>query len=114
VPPGFRGFGAVPVSADNLLRIALIRESAHVLYMTEVKGKDERIKFTFKPDAPLQVENIQKLLMQYKDKMTFTAYGAPFLTYRYKKAGIIEKDAQQLLATTEELLEKMKEVLLST
>lgn len=105
-------FGAVPVSADNLLRIALIRESAHKLYMTEVKGRDERIKFTFKPDAPIQAENIQALLIQYKDKMSFTAYGAPFLTYRYKKTGIIEKDAQQLLSLTEELLDKMQKVLL--
>ncbi len=105
-------FGEVPVSAENLLRIALIREAAHKLYITEVKGKDERIKFTFKPDAPIQVENIQAFLMQYKDKMTFTAYGAPFLTYRYKKTGIVEKDAQILLSTTEELLERMQDVLM--
>ena len=105
-------FGAVPVSADNLLRIALIRESAHKLYMTEIKGKDERIKFTFKPDAQIRVENIPELLKLYKDKMTFTAYGAPFLTYRYKKTGIVDKDAQLLLSTTEKLLEKMQELLL--
>ena len=104
-------FGEVPVSADNLLRIALIRESAHKLYMTEIKGKDERIKFTFKPDAQIRVENIPELLKQYQDKMSFTAYGAPFLTYRYKKTGIVEKDAQLLLSTTEELLERMQELI---
>ena len=105
-------FGEVPVSADNLLRIALIRESAHKLYMTEIKGKDERIKFTFKPDAQIRVENIPELLKQYQDQMSFTAYGAPFLTYRYKKTGIVEKDAQLLLSTTEDLLERMQELLL--
>lgn len=35
-------FGEIPKSADNLLRIALVRVKAHRLYLTEVKGKMKR------------------------------------------------------------------------
>lgn len=105
-------FGKVPRSADNLLRISLIRVAAHKLYMTEIKGKDEKIKFTFKADAPLSGEAIEALLTKYRGQLTFTAYGAPFLTCHYKKTGIVDKDAELLLSTTEQWLDKMQEILL--
>lgn len=105
-------FGAVPRSAENLLRIALIRVQAQKLYMNDVKGKEERIQFTFHQEAQIKTEQIPELLKEYKGKLTFTAYGAPFLTYRFQKTGIIEKDAQLLLSITEELLEKMQKYLL--
>ena len=54
---------------------------------------------------------IPVLLRKYGDKLKFTAYGNPFFTYRYKKTGMIEKDAQLLLQFTEELLLEMKKIL---
>lgn len=104
-------FGAIPVSVDNLLRIALIRVAAHRLYMTELKGKNERIVFTFRPDAPIASQRIPDFMKPYGDRLRFTAYGNPFFTYKYKKCNVIEKDAQILLADTEGLLAAM-EVLL--
>ena len=101
-------FGEVPVSVENLLRIALIRVAAHRLYMTELKGKNERILFTFRPDAPIAPERIPGFMKPYGDKLRFTAYGNPFFTYKYKKSNVIEKDAQALLEDTEQLLEAMK------
>ncbi len=105
-------FGEVPKSADNLLRIALIRVNAHELFMTEVKGKNERIQFTFRPDAQINVEGIPELIKKYKEQLSFTAYGNPFFTYRYYKSGVIEKDAEMLLSTTEQLLQDMRDILL--
>ena len=96
---------------DNLLRIALIRVAAHRLYMTELKGKNERIVFTFRPDAPIAPQRIPDFMKPYGDRLRFTAYGNPFFTYKYKKCNVIEKDAQILLADTEGLLAAM-EVLL--
>ena len=101
-------FGEVPVSVENLLRIALIRVAAHRLYMTELKGKNERILFTFRPDAPIAPERIPGFMKPYGDKLRFTAYGNPFFSYKYKKSNVIEKDAQALLEDTEQLLEAMK------
>ena len=101
-------FGEIPKSVDNLLRIALVRVAAHRLYMTEVRGKNERIAFTFRPDADLDPARIPELLQKYGSSLNFTAYGTPFLTYKYKKTGLVEKDAELLLGKTEELLEEMK------
>ncbi len=106
-------FGELPRSVDNLLRIALIRAQAHSLYMTEIRGKNERIQFTFRPDAKIDVVKIPEMLRKYKEQLTFTAYGNPFFTYKYRKVGIIEKDGELLLEKTEKLLEDMKELLLN-
>jgi transcription-repair coupling factor (superfamily II helicase) len=97
---------------DNLLRIALIRVSAHGVYMTEIKGKNERITFIFRPDAAINPARIPELLKKYGQSLAFTAYGNPFFTYRYKKTGLVEKDAELLLDMTEKLLNDMREALL--
>lgn len=101
-------FGEIPKSVDNLLRIALIRVAAHRLYMAEVKGKNERITFTFRPDAAVDPLKIPELLKKYGQSLTFTAYGTPFFTYKYKKTGLVETDAELLLGRTEELLQEME------
>ena len=105
-------FGAIPKSVDNLLRIALIRVSAHALFMTEIKGKNERITFTFRPDAHIDPAGIPSLLKKYKDKLLFTAYGNPFFTYKYRKTGLVETDAELILTDTEKLLKEMSSLFL--
>ena len=104
-------FGEIPKSVDNLLRIALIRVAAHKLYMTEIKGKNERIIFTLRPDAGLDPAGIPVLLKKHGQSLAFTAYGTPFFTYKYKKTGLVETDAELLLGKTEELLEEMQKLL---
>ena len=104
-------FGEIPKSVDNLLRIALIRVSAHGLFITEIKGKNERITFTFRPDAEINPAGIPDLLKKYGKDLAFTAYGNPFFTYKYKKTGLAETDAELLLDRTEKLLEEMSALL---
>lgn len=106
-------FGEIPKSAENLLRIALIRSHAHKLYMPEVKGKNEVIQFQLRTDAPIVVENIPELLREYDGKMTFDPKGTPTFRLRYKKCGVIEKDEETLLALTEEAIGKMEMFLLA-
>ena len=105
-------FGAIPKSVDNLLRIALIRVRAHALYLTEIKGKNERIIFTFKPDAPLEAEGVPALLKKYPKQLLFTSYGSSFFTWKYEKTGLIETDAELLLTDAEKLLAEMEATLL--
>ncbi len=104
-------FGEIPKSVDNLLRIALIRVAAHELFMTEIKGKNERITFTFRPDARINPAGIPDLLKKYGRDLSFTAYGAPFFTLKYKKAELVEMTAEILLGRTESLLAEMKQLL---
>jgi len=103
-------FGEIPTSAHNLFRISMIRVSAHKLYITEIKGKNGEIQFTLKNDAPIRVEQIPVLLKK-REKLSFNPKGTFFLL-RYKKCGMVERDAQMLLELTEEMLREMKEMLL--
>ena len=105
-------FGEIPKSVDNLLRIALIRVAAHKLYMTEIRGKNGRITFNLRPDAGLDPLKIPPMIHRYGKDLAFTAYGNPFFTYKYKKTGLAEKDAELLLNRTEKLLTEMGELLL--
>jgi len=104
-------FGEIPKSVDNLLRIAMIRVAAHRLYITEIKGKNERITFNLRADAKLDPAKVPELLKKYKKSLAFTSYGNPFFTYRYKKTGFVEKDAELLLGRTEKLLKEMEQLL---
>lgn len=104
-------FGSIPKSVDNLLRIALLREAAHGLYITEIKGKNERILFSFRPDAKIEPAGIPTLLQKYAGKLQFSAAATPSFTYHYKKTGLVEKDAQLLLELTESLIADMTEAL---
>lgn len=106
-------FGQVPKSVENLLRIALIRAHAHRLYMPEVKGKNERVNFTLRPDAPIRVENIPLLLSDYNGKLKFDPKGGPAFYLSYRKCGVIEKDEETLIMLTQEALSKMEERLLA-
>ena len=106
-------FGEIPKSAENLLRIALIRVAAHALYITEVKGKHERITLQLRPDAKVNPAGIPQLLQKYGNQLTFTAFGNPYFTYRYKRTGLVETDGEKLLSLTEGLLKDMNEVLMA-
>jgi len=101
-------FGEIPKPADNLLRIAMIRANAHKIYITEVQGKEEVLKIVLKSDAPVEPTTIPILLAGFKDRLKFSMKGIPHFTYRYKKTGMVEKDAENLLVLTENLLQEMK------
>ena len=105
-------FGNVPKSAENLLRISQIRLKAHKLYVVEIKGKNGEIRLLMHNGAKLKVENIPVLLQKHKKDLSFQASGTPTFTYKYVKTGIVEKDAENLLVYTSELLDEMEEILL--
>ena len=106
-------FGEIPLSADNLLRIALIRENAHQLFLTEVKGRPGQVTFTFRPDAMIDPAGIPRLLAKYPKELTFAAYGNPCMTLKYQRTGLVETDEELLIDRTEELLAVMAEMLMA-
>ena len=105
-------FGEIPKSVDNLLRVALIRMQAHRLYITEVKGKNEVLKLTMKQDAKIKVEGIGELVENSVTGLCFNAKGTPCFETRYKKGGMVERDEENLLLLTENVLEEMERYLL--
>lgn len=105
-------FGRVPKSAENLLKISMIRVKAHSLYITEIRGKDGKISFTVKKDAKLNPDGVLNLFKEYK-KLTFSNKTYQFI-HPYTKTGLIEKDERTLLAQIEELLGAMERELLNS
>lgn len=98
-------FGKVPTSAENLLRISMIRVKAHSLFMSDVKGRDGLLSFKIRENARLNPDGVVNLFKKY-DKLSYSNKLSTF-TYPYKKNPILEKAEAELLALTETLLEDM-------
>ena len=105
-------FGAVPKSAENLLRIALIKARAHRLYITELKGRPGEIRFCYRPDARVHGEKIPQLLEKHRRNLQFVHKGSPMFLYRYAKSDLVDRKAEELLELTEELTADMERFLL--
>lgn len=100
-------FGTVPKSVDNLIRISLIRVMAHRRYVTEIKGKVGQVTFYMEPYAPVHVERLPELMAKYRGVLEFSAKGTPNFVLRYKKYGLMEKDAEMMMVYTGKLLTDM-------
>ncbi len=104
-------FGKVPETAINLLRISLLRTRAHALYIHEIKGGDGRIEIKINPNAKIDSGKIPGFVAGYKGKMAFHASGMPVFVYTYDKDKNPLKAEKALLEDTENLIEKMTEIL---
>ena len=100
-------FGNVPKSVENLIQISLIRVTAHKRYVTEIKGKAGQITFLMEPYAPVHVEMLPELMAKYKGTLEFSAKGTPRFVLRYKKYGLVEKEAELMMKYTNMVLNDM-------
>ena len=101
-------FGPLPQSAENLLRIALLRAHAHKLFVTELRGSAGDIRITMLPTAPVLVQQIPPLLADYSGTLRFVRGKAPGFSYRFKKYDVVEKDSKMLLERSERLLKDLE------
>ena len=104
-------FGKVPETAINLLRISLLRTKAHALYVHEIKGGDGKIEIKISPNAKIDSGKIPGFVASYKGRMAFHASGMPVFVYTYTKDNNPVKAEKMLLEDTENIIEKMTEVL---
>ena len=103
-------FGKIPAPAENLIRIALIRSTAKKLEITVINGRAGMIKLTMLPNAHIKPQNIPVFLNSFRPNLRFIATDLQF-EYSYRPSGLIDKDEEILLDTTEDLLSRMSEVL---
>lgn len=101
-------FGNVPKSVENLIQISRLRVLAHERFVTEIKGKVGQVTFFMEPFAPVHVEQIPVLLQKYNGVLQFTAKGTPNFVLKYKKYGLVEKEADLMLSHTRRILMDMK------
>ncbi len=100
-------FGTVPKSVENLIKISLIRVLAHKRYVTEIKGKVGQVTFFMEPYAPVRVEKLPEFMGKYQGTMEFSAKGTPNFVFRYKKYGLVEKEAEVMMGHVNKVLEDM-------
>lgn len=101
-------FGNIPNSVENLIQISLIRVEAHARYVTEIKGKVGSVTFMMEPFAPVHVERLPYLLQKYKGALQFTAKGIPNFVLKYKKYGLVEKEAELMIGHVRKVLKDME------
>ncbi len=101
-------FGKVPKSAQNLMRISLIRTSAHRLYITELKGEAGRLRITMLPQAPVNVVKLPEFISSFDGALKFETKGVPAFVHTYPKIGIVEKDESRLMDVCEQVLSRMR------
>lgn len=103
-------FGELPNECKNLLYISSIRFKAHKLGITDIKGRNGEIVFTFKKDAVINIANIDTLLKKHWGKLTLYSK-TPAFTYSYRPVGEVMQDEELLLTNTTKLVEEMLEYL---
>ncbi|MBO4882703.1 MAG: transcription-repair coupling factor [Lachnospiraceae bacterium] len=102
-------FGKLPLSAENLLKVAYMRRLGHNVYLTEIKGGKGEVTFSFKADAKVNPSVIPEILAKHKKHLSFSANGrVPAFSYRYTPESLVEKEEQNLIALTLGLLEDMQ------
>jgi transcription-repair coupling factor (superfamily II helicase) len=75
--------------------------------VTEIKGKVGQITFLMEPYAPVHVERLPELLAKYKGALEFSAKGVPSFVLKYKKYGLVEKEAALMMKHTNRVLNDM-------
>ncbi len=104
-------FGNIPESVNNLLKVTLLREKAHKVYITDIKGGKGQIKLLMKPDAAIKVDKIPDVMLKAGKGFKFVTKGTPYFLYNYRQEGIVSKDGRILLEKLDEILDIMLEML---
>ena len=96
-------FGKVPVSAMNLIHIALLRQKAHSLFVENFEADEKHIRMDIFARAAIDPTNIAPMLGEFDGKMSFMTAGRPYFTY-----AIDASDKRSLLEVSGEVLDGMK------
>ena len=64
-------FGDIPSVVDNLLKVALIKSSAHAAGMTEISGDKNTLVFHMHPHAHINTDKIPELINKYRGDLKF-------------------------------------------
>ena len=105
-------FGEIPLPAQNLLRIALIRAVAAVLDIAEITGSGGVIRVIPEQGSKeMKIENIPLFVRLYRGSLSFVAKGTPQFQLQYQVTGSTVRDEETLLQSTEDLLVHYSKIL---
>ncbi|MCR5737739.1 MAG: transcription-repair coupling factor [Eubacterium sp.] len=101
-------FGDIPNQVENLLKIVLLKNKAHQVYVTEISGNKNRIKVSMWQDAKFDVERIPILVREYKGRLRFFPQDEPYFQYEAGNSdqSVLER-AEKLVDDLSTLLEEI-------
>ena len=98
-------FGEMPRQVENLLKIVLIKATAHEAYITEITGNKTKLKFTMHPTAPIETEKIPEILSKYNRRLKLIPDKTPYFEYIPMKPA---KDADELMENMRKVIEDIR------
>lgn len=99
-------YGDIPQSVDNLLHIALLKNTAHEVYVTGIVQKGREVRLNMYPKAGLDVARLPELLGRFGNRLKLHPDRVPYFTFTLddgKKKGIMPPAA--VFAQMTELVE---------
>jgi len=98
-------FGEMPRQVENLLKIVLIKATAHEAYITEITGNKTKLKFAMYPTAPIETEKIPEILSKYNRRLKLIPDKTPYFEYILMKPA---KDADELMENMRKVIEDIR------
>ena len=95
-------FGQIPKSAQNLIRIALLRAKAHMIYIEKMEVRKDHIRFDMFMNAQVDPAAIAPMLAGFEGRMSFRTKGKPCFVYE------IKGEKKDLIDVADEVLDKMQ------
>ncbi|MCR4650982.1 MAG: transcription-repair coupling factor [Lachnospiraceae bacterium] len=105
-------FGKLPDSADNLLKIALMKAKAAKVYIADIKGGRGEIRFTMRRDAAIKVDKIPDLMITMGKGFDLVTKGEPYFRMKYPVSDMSVINERTLIEKTGEVIEEMQKILL--
>ena len=99
-------FGELPLPAQYLLKVALMKAQAHEANVVEVAGNKQKLTFSMYPQAPVAGQRIPALIEKYQGKLRFANGETPQFIYEEKRKRLM--DTETMLATVKVLLNDIK------
>ena len=97
-------FGDIPSVVDNLLKVALIKSSAHAAGMTEISGDKNTLVFHMHPHAHINTDKIPELINKYRGDLKFSTRNDPLFTYKPRKT---PKNTKEILAAMQLVIDEI-------
>ena len=97
-------FGDIPSVVANLLKVALIKSSAHAAGMTEISGDKNTLVFHMHPHAHINTDKIPELINKYRGDLKFSTGNDPLFTYKPRKT---PKNTKEILAAMQLVIDEI-------
>lgn len=74
-------FGEIPLAAENLLRVALLKADAHKAKITQILQKPNGIRFYLHESAHIDSKKATNMLEEYQGKLKYVQEDEPYFFY---------------------------------